>query len=159
MSAALGFGARLFALLAGAVVVAIAGLTCWSVTGRSFFNSALIGDFELVQVAMVISVAGFMPICQFENGNIIVDFFTQRATARTRAALDRFGALAVAAMMGLLAWRASLGAREAFDNAQVTMMMQFPEWIPYSATVPPLAWTSLIALYQAATGRLLARGD
>ena len=45
----------------------------------------------------------FMPWCQAKRGNIIVDFFTTRASAGTNALLDRLGALLLAAAMALLA--------------------------------------------------------
>jgi hypothetical protein len=43
------------------------------------------------------AIALFLPWCQLRRGNIIVDFFTAKASDRTNAMLDRFGAL-------LLAW-------------------------------------------------------
>jgi hypothetical protein len=43
------------------------------------------------------AIALFMPWCQFKRGNIIVDFFTAKASDHDQHQLDRFGAL-------LLAW-------------------------------------------------------
>lgn len=141
--------ARLCALFAGAVMMAVALATCASIVSRQFFGAALLGDFELVQVGMAFSVAAFMPLCQLRRGNIIVDFFTSRASAGVRNALDRTGCLLLAAMCGLLAWRTFLGGLSAKESGAVTMLLQFPEWTAFLAMVPPLALTALIALAQA----------
>ncbi len=148
----LEFAARACAIFAGLMMVAIAGMTCYSVFSRTVLGAAMVGDFELVQVGMAFAVASFMPICQLRRGNIIVDFFTQKAAPARRDAMDRGGALVVAAMMGLLAWRTALGALESHASQKVTMMMQVAEWPAFYAMVPPMALTAVIALLQAARG-------
>lgn len=141
--------ARLCALFAGIVMMGVAIVTCGSIVSRQFLGAALLGDFELVQIGMAFSVAAFMPLCQLRRGNIIVDFFTARASARARGLLDRCGCLLMAAMCGLLAWRTLLGGLSAKEYDSVTMLLQFPEWLAFVAMVPPLALTALIALAQA----------
>jgi TRAP-type C4-dicarboxylate transport system permease small subunit len=93
-----------------------------------------------------------MPWCQFQRGNIIVDFFTARASARTTDALDRFGALLLGLAMALLAWRTSIGGVNAWKSGAGTMLIGFPEWAIYSAMVPPLVLTAVIAIAQAVRG-------
>lgn len=146
---ALDLLARLSALFAGTVMMVVAVVTCGSIFSRQFLGAALLGDFELVQVGMAFSVAAFMPICQLRRGNIIVDFFTMRASRRTRELLDRVGCVLLAAMCGLLAWRTLLGGLSAKESGSVTMLLQFPEWTAFLAMVPPLALTAFIALVQA----------
>ncbi len=145
--------AKLFAILGGLVMVVITFITTYSILGRWLFNSPLLGDTELVEFAMAMAVAAFLPICQWRGGNIIVDFFTTGASVRTRNALDRFGALSVALMTGLLAWRSTLGGIGQKADGSVTMLMQLPEWVAYAAMVPPIALTAVIALYTAVSGR------
>src|SRR5690606_10967112 len=94
-------------------------------------------------------VAAFMPLCQIRRGHIIVDFFTTRASARTRNLLDRTGCLLLAIMCGLLAWRTLPGGLSAKEYESVTMLLQFPAWIAFTAMVPPLAFSALFALAQA----------
>lgn len=147
--------AKACALLAGVVMTAIMGVTLYSVIGRTLFDSALLGDFELVQVMMAIGVAWFLPMCQLQSGNIIVDFFTTRAQPQTRDRLDRFGALTIGMMMGILTWRTALGGLEAFESGTASMMIQVPEWYGYFAMVPPLAITTLTAFAQATFGHRL----
>jgi TRAP-type C4-dicarboxylate transport system permease small subunit len=144
--------AKLCAVLAGLLLISITLMTCYSVIGRDFFQSALVGDIELVGVVTGAAIALFMPWCQLQRGNIIVDFFTNRASARAQAGLDRVGALLIGVFMAVLAWRGTLGGLNAYQNQSGTMMLNFPEWITYACMVPPLALAALIALLQAAFG-------
>jgi TRAP-type C4-dicarboxylate transport system permease small subunit len=144
--------AKLCAFLAGVLLTAITLMSCFSLLGRNTIGVTLVGDFELTAVSAGAAVALFMPWCQLRKGNIIVDFFTSKATASTNAALDRLGALLMALMMALLAWRTTLGGWASFQTQTGTMMLGFPEWITYASMVPPLVLTTVIALTQAVKG-------
>jgi len=98
------------------------------------------------------AIALFMPWCQLRRGNIIVDFFTAKMPDRVNAGLDRFGALVLALVMLLLAWRTVVGGIGSYESQTTTMMLGFPEWIVYAAMVPPLFLTGLIGLTQAFVG-------
>ncbi|MFM8546570.1 MAG: TRAP transporter small permease, partial [Betaproteobacteria bacterium] len=136
---------RLSAVVAGMLLVAITGLTVASVAGRSLAGAAINGDFELAAFAAGAAVALFMPWCQVRRGNIIVDFFTVKATDRARDSMDRFGALMLAAVMALLTWRSALGGLNAWRTGSGSMMLGFPEWVVFGCMVPALALTALIA--------------
>ncbi len=142
--------ARVSAVLAGLLLTLITLMTCVSVIGRNFFGATLAGDFELTGVATGLAIALFMPWCQCHRGNIIVNFFTTRASPRTINRLDRLGALLVALVMALLAWRTALGGANAWNNHAGSMLLGFPDWLVYAGMVPPLALTAVIALWQAA---------
>ena len=144
--------AKFCAILAGVLLTAITLMTCASLLGRNTIGLTLAGDFELTGVVAGAAIALFMPWCQLRRGNIIVDFFTAKASAQTNKRLDQFGALLVALMMALLAWRSTVGGLSAFSNQSGTMMMGFPEWIVYTAMVPPLLLTAVIAMYQVVRG-------
>lgn len=144
--------AKLCAILAGVLLTVITLMTCASLLGRNTVGVTLVGDFELTGMAAGAAIALFMPWCQIRRGNIIVDFFTASAGERTIRVLDRFGAFLLGAAMALLAWRATLGGLNAYANHSGSMMIGFPEWIVYSAMVPPLALTALIGLAQALRG-------
>lgn len=144
--------ARFCAILAGILLTLITLMICLSLLGRNTIGLTLAGDFELTGVVAGAAIALFMPWCQVKHGNIIVDFFTAKASDQTNALLDRFGALLLGLVMALLAWRAVLGGMNAYDTHSGTMMLGFPEWIVYAAMVPPLALTALIGIVQAAVG-------
>jgi TRAP-type C4-dicarboxylate transport system permease small subunit len=144
--------ARLCAILAGVLMTAITLVTCISLIGRNTIGVTLQGDYELTAVTAGAAVALFMPWCQLRRGNIIVDFFTSKVPERINGQLDRFGALVMASMMMLLAWRTTIGGMNSYSSQTTTMMLGFPEWIVYAAMVPPLCLTGLIALSQAFIG-------
>ncbi len=144
--------AKLCAILAGVLLTVITVMTCISVIGRDTIGKSIVGDFELSGAAAGAAIALFMPWCQIKRGNIIVDFFTTRASERTQGLLDRLGALLLAAVMALMAWRSTLGGLNAWNTQSGSMMLGFPEWIVYACMVPPLALTALIALHQALFG-------
>lgn len=148
----LGKLAGLCAILAGALLTVITLMTCVSVLGRNTTGTTLVGDFELTGVAAGAAIALFLPWCQLKRGNIIVDFFTSRASARTNAALDRIGALVLGLCMALLTWRTVLGGLSAWNTQSASMMLGFPEWITYTFMVPPLTLTAVIALWQGLCG-------
>ncbi len=139
------------AVLAGALLVAVTLLTVAAVVGREL-GRPITGDFELVAQAAGAVMALFLPWCQAERGHIMVDFFTAKASPQTTDALDRVGAVLMAAFVGLMTWRAAVGGLNAWTSNEGSMMLGFPSWITYAAMVPPMALAALVALHQAAFG-------
>lgn len=111
MRRALELAAEAFAFAGGAVLVLMIGMSVASITGRSFFGGPIPGDFELVQFGCAIGIAAFLPWCQLRRANIIVDFFTTGLPKRAQDVLDGIGALLLAVVIALVAWRAALGAQ------------------------------------------------
>jgi TRAP-type C4-dicarboxylate transport system permease small subunit len=148
----LGKLARLCAILGGVLLTVITLMTCVSLIGRNTTGWSIVGAFELSGSAAGAAIALFMPWCQVRRGNIIVDFFTAKASEATQRGLDRLGALLLALAMGLMTWRTGVGGINAWNSGAGSMIMGFPEWIVYVGMVPPLALTTLIALGQALRG-------
>lgn len=144
--------AKSCAVLAGVLLTGITLMTCVSLIGRNTTGWTLVGDFELSGSAAGAAIALFMPWCQVRRANIIVDFFTAKASERTTRALDRLGALMLAVCMGLLAWRSGIGGVNAWKSGSGSMMLGFPEWIVYVCMVPPLVLTAVIGVTQALRG-------
>ena len=144
--------AKLCAVLAGLLLTLITLMTCVSLIGRNVAGATLAGDFELTGVAAGAAIALFMPFCQLRRGNIIVDFFTAKLSAASNDKLDRFGALLLALLFALLAWRTTLGGLNSWRTHSETQILGFPEWVVYAAMVPPFALTSVIGLYQTIFG-------
>ena len=144
--------ARLCAVVAGCLLTVITLMTCISLIGRNTTGWTIVGDFELSGSAAGAAIALFLPWCQLRRGNIIVDFFTTRATPATQRALDRFGAFAFAAVMALMAWRTTIGGVNAWTSKSGSMMLGFPDWIVYCGMVPPMVLCVAIGLAQAVRG-------
>jgi TRAP-type C4-dicarboxylate transport system permease small subunit len=144
--------AKFCAILAGVLLTFITLMTCISIVGRETIGQTISGDFELSGVAAGAAIALFMPWCQFKRGNIMVDFFTTKASESTQRNMERFGALLLAAAMALVTWRTVLGGLNAYTTNSGTMLLGFPEFVVYACMVPPLALTALIALHQSVFG-------
>ncbi|MCC7548514.1 MAG: TRAP transporter small permease [Burkholderiales bacterium] len=135
------------AVIGGLLLIAIAFVTLASVAGRVFWSSPILGDVELVQLACAIGLACFLPYTQWQGTNIMVDFFTARASAPNKRRLDALGSLLLAAMTGLIGWRTAAGAMAAHEYGETSMLMSIPIWIPYALMVPGLLLTAVVSLY------------
>jgi TRAP-type C4-dicarboxylate transport system permease small subunit len=144
--------AKFCAILAGLLLTLITLMTCASLIGRNTLGITITGDFELTGVAAGAAIALFMPFCQVRRGNIIVDFFSAKFGDKTNLALDRFGALLLALVFALLAWRTSLGGLNSWRTNSETQIIGFPEWVAYASMVPPFVLAMVIGLYQALFG-------
>lgn len=141
--------AKLCAILAGLLLTVITLITCGNLILRNTTGDSMAGAFEITAMSTGAAVALFMPLCQFRQGHIIVDFFTSGLSPRVNSAMDRLGALVLSLVFCLLAWRTSLGGLSAYTAGSETMLMGIPEWIVYAAMVPPFALSALIGLWQA----------
>ncbi len=144
--------AKLCAVLAGVLLTVITLMTCVSLIGRNTTGWTIVGDFELSGSAAGAAIALFLPWCQVRRGNIMVDFFTAKASEATQGKLDRLGALFLALAMALMTWRTAVGGLNAWTSKAGSMMLGFPEWVVYLGMVPPLALTALIGFAQAVRG-------
>jgi TRAP-type C4-dicarboxylate transport system permease small subunit len=144
--------AKACAIAAGVLLTVITLMTCVSLIGRNTTGWTIVGDFELSGFAAGAAIALFLPWCQWRRGNIMVDFFTAKASDATNARLERAGALLLALCMALLAWRTAIGGLSAWKSQASSMMLGLPEWIVYCGIVPPLALTAVIGFTQALRG-------
>ena len=144
--------AKFCAILAGLLLIFITLMTCVSIIGRDMIGKTIVGDFELSGAAAGAAIALFMPWCQVRRGNIVVDFFTTKASPATQDVMDRIGALLLGCVMALMAWRTTVGGLNSFRTHSETQILGLPEWIVYALMVPPLALTVLIALHQGIFG-------
>jgi TRAP-type C4-dicarboxylate transport system permease small subunit len=140
---------RALAFFGGAVLVGIALMSVTSIVGRATIGKPIPGDFELVQLAAAVCVSAFLPYCQMRGGNIIIDFFTSRASVATQQRLDAFGALLLAIVAAVVAWRTAVGTISAKQNGETSMIMGVPIWYSYALMVPGLALTALAGLHTA----------
>jgi TRAP-type C4-dicarboxylate transport system permease small subunit len=139
---------KALALAGGAILAALTLMSVASIGGR-LAGRPIQGDFELVQMGCAVAIAFFLPYCQLKRANIIVDFFTVRAPARARRALDAAGSFLLAAAMALLAWRTGAGTLAMKAGGETSMIMGVPLWYAYAAMTPGFALAALAGLYTA----------
>jgi TRAP-type C4-dicarboxylate transport system permease small subunit len=139
-----------FALAGSAVACIVALMVVVSVVGRGFFRAPVPGDVELTQIGIALAISLALPWCQWQRAHVEVDFFVQRAGAEVQRWLQAAGALLLAAMCLLLAWRTGVGAVAVKQAFEQSMILGLPMWWAYASLAPGLALAALIALWQAA---------
>ncbi|MEI4472133.1 TRAP transporter small permease [Frigidibacter sp. MR17.24] len=130
---------RVFAGIGGAVLLAMMLMTVASVVLRGTLGRPIAGDFELVELASAIVIFCFLPICQMEGGNVVVDFFTTSASARVQHLLEALGDLLYLALAALLLWRSWHGAVEMRMYDEQTMVLRLPVWWSFAIILPAMA--------------------
>ena len=131
------------------VLVAICLLSTVSIIGRAVFGVPIKGDVELVQFGCSWAIAAFLPYAQMKNAHVIVDFFTLKAPAGVRRALDIFAALLMAVLAFLLMWRSYFGAVGTYQSNVRSMVLGVPEWWGHITIAPGFFLLGLTALYTA----------
>ncbi len=136
-------------MVGAAFALVIGAMTTWSVIGRALFQAPVQGDVEMVQMGIALSLSLCLPWCQWRGGNILVDFFTQHASEKTVARLDAVGCVMLTLMYAVLSWRSAVGAADAYQSFEATMILGLPMWWAYACLSPGLALAALVSLCQA----------
>ena len=135
------------AILGGIIIAVLAGVTVTSIIGRTFFNHAILGDFEITEIGLAIAVFLFLPYCLLKRGNVVIDFFTIAASDRTKAILDGIGNLVFALIAALLIWRLYLGGLEKYTYNEGSMLLDIKTWWAYVVIVPATGLLFLSCIY------------
>ena len=140
---------KAFAIAAGIVLVLMALLSLASITGRSLFQKALVGDFELVQILSAVAVAMTLPYAHWAGAHVIVDFFTMKAPVKANALMDMLSNLLIAVVAGVIGWRTVVGLLDLRSNFDASMMLNIPTWWSYAAIAPSFMLLCATALFGA----------
>jgi TRAP-type C4-dicarboxylate transport system permease small subunit len=141
---------KLLAIVAGAALLAMALMSLRSIVGRALFSSALVGDYELVQILSGVAVAMTLPYANWVGGHVIVDFFTAKAPTRFNDVLDLLAQSLMAVFAAVLAWRLGVGMLDLRQNFDASMMLQIPTWWSYAPMTLSFALLAATALYAVA---------
>lgn len=95
---------------------------------------------------IAVAVSLFLPYCQYEKGNAIVDVFTERAPGPVRAGFDALGSPLLGAVALLLAWRLSAGALDLRAYGDESMVLRPPTWWGFLVTVPCFALLAVVSV-------------
>ncbi|KAA3649745.1 MAG: TRAP transporter small permease [Proteobacteria bacterium] len=138
------------------VLFGICAVSVYSVVGRWLTDEPVLGDVELVQMGCALAVAAFLPWAQMKNAHVIVDFFTHSASPAVRRVLDRIAAVILMVLAFVIAWRSFVGAWEAYETGETTMLLGWPLWWSYTTLGPGFFLLGLTAAYTAWKGTLHA---
>ena len=135
------------ALAGGALLIGVMAMTVISVFGRYLFNAPIPGDYEITELACGVAVFAFLPYCHARNGNIVVEFFTEKMRPRHKAALEAAHNCAFTIVAGLITWRLSVGGARKFIDGETTLFLAIPlHWAYFPALLGAVLLTVVCAL-------------
>jgi TRAP-type C4-dicarboxylate transport system permease small subunit len=138
---------KLLAMAGGLVFVLLVLMSIVSIVGRKLAASPVPGDVELLQMCASFACASFFAYCHLIGGDVKVDFFTARCSARTVRVLDAAGSALFATVGGVLAWRTGVGALAVRDAGETSVILGWPIWVAQILMVPGFALMALAGLY------------
>ncbi|MEM8589303.1 MAG: TRAP transporter small permease [Pseudomonadota bacterium] len=155
------------AVLGGLLLAAIMVMVVVSIIGRNLAGVPLFGwlgpvpgDFELVELGVAIALFSFLPYCQIVRGNVAVDFFVAKASARTRAWFAVAGNLLYTIIAALLAWQLFNGYLDRLGPyGETTWILGLPTKWGYLCAVVATVLLALVCAYTVLRSIAEARGS
>lgn len=149
--------ADLFALIGGAVVIAIVLVT--TLNAGAFIMDRIAGLFgtdvaglpgyeELVRLGISVAALMFFPYCQLRRGHVAVDLFVNHMPRRIQILLNQIWLAVTAALALFFAWWMVFGLIEKREDGVVTGVLGMAEWPFYAPGIISLALWAAVALMQ-----------
>ena len=180
---------RIMAIAGGIVLSVLILIVCLSILGRTANTilhsglaqavipgladrlieggiGAIRGDFELVEAGMAFSIFAFLPLTQVTAGHATVDIFTSWMPERALRILQALIEVLFAVVLVVVAVQLYDGMLSKVRSGQTTLLLQFPVWWSYAASVAGASIAAIVAVYmafvrvaEAATGRAILTGE
>jgi len=146
---------KYWALLGGAILVALVIMTAASATMNVLFNRPFVGDYEVVKHFVAIAAFMFLPYCQLTYSNVTVDIFTERVSDRTKSAMVVLSSLVAAGFSLLLLRQMWLGMQDYITYPQAMVSLPIHLWTAFPPALLSLALlflASLITIWEGVRG-------
>lgn len=180
---------RIMAIAGGIVLSVLILIVCLSILGRTANTilhtglaealipglaerlieagiGAIRGDFELVEAGMAFSIFAFLPLTQVTAGHATVDIFTSWMPRGLLRLLQALIDILFAVVLVVIAVQLYSGMMSKVGSGQTTLLLEFPVWWSYAASVLGAAVAAIVAVYmalarimEAATGRAIITGE
>ena len=134
--------------VSASAIVFIMLLTCADVVMR-FFGRPIPGTYELVGYFGAVIVAFALAYTSVERGHIAVTMLVDHLPRRPRHVVEALGAMAGAALFGLLAWQSLVYAADLRESGDVSLTLGVPTWPFVSCIVAGSAVLALVLLVDA----------
>ena len=125
---ALQFVSDRMKMVGAACLFGMVALTCVDVVGR-YFKHPLFGSVELVTFLSVLAVAMALPFTHETKGHIGVELFMRRLPRKTRGVIDLGTGILSLGLFALLTWRMLVYAIKMMHSGEVSMNLEFPEYV------------------------------
>jgi TRAP-type C4-dicarboxylate transport system permease small subunit len=122
---------RISALLAGAAILVMIGVTVTDIILR-IFRSGIPGAYDIVRVCGVISVSCALPYLTAVKGHIAIEFVYQNFSRIGRVVLDTLFRLLSIALFGFLVYHGIVYGISFIESGQVMPTLRIPVfWMPF----------------------------
>jgi TRAP-type C4-dicarboxylate transport system permease small subunit len=98
------------------------------VIGRYFFNSPVLGAYEVTEYLMLIMVFSFLALAQSAKAHISVDIVFNRLPARLRPVLERLNHLICLLMMIMVSWMSVQRIWELKRTGEQSVLLKIPDY-------------------------------
>jgi TRAP-type C4-dicarboxylate transport system permease small subunit len=103
-------------------------LSTMDVIGRYFFNSPVLGAYEITEYLMLIMVFSFLALAQSEKAHINVDIVFNRLPAGVRNIFMRFNHLVCLLVMILVTWMSIQRIWELKKTGEASLLLKIPDY-------------------------------
>ena len=118
------------AFLAGLGILSMMGITCLDVVMR-FFGKPLIGSYDLVKIASVITIACALPYTTAVKGHVAVEYFFHKLSHRGRIVVDTMSRILIMTLFCILCMQSYKYGLSLYRSGEVSATMQIPMfWVP-----------------------------
>lgn len=138
---------RVLAIFGGVLFFVLATLTTLSVFGRKFLDLPIPGDFELVAIGTGVAVFACLPYCQLMRGNVLVDFFMDKAPVRAKTIADVIANTIFLAVSFMLTWRMIFGGIDMYNVNEESMTIGFPRWTTFPISILFMMFLVVVIAY------------
>lgn len=120
-----------------AILVAMVILTAVDIIGRYWFNSPILGAYELTQILLSSLVFMALPLTTYSQEHVEVDIFYHMASTFSKHLMRIIGAVISSLALGVISWRLGIIAAKLMDDGAVSDALSF--------RLSSVAWLGCIA--------------
>ena len=103
-------------------------LTTTDVLGRYFFNSPVLGAYELTEYLMLIMVFSYLALAQSQKAHINVDIVFNRLPAWLQRTFERFNHIVCLLVMILVTWKSAQRIAELKSTGEASLLLKIPDY-------------------------------
>jgi TRAP-type C4-dicarboxylate transport system permease small subunit len=104
------------------------GLTVVDVTARFFFNSPILGSFEITQYLIVIMIFSFIGYAQSEKWHVNVEILVNTFPKKVRVLVDLFNSVVGFLLMAIISWMGFEKGLESMASGDSPMNLPVPQY-------------------------------
>jgi TRAP-type C4-dicarboxylate transport system permease small subunit len=119
---------RYLSYIGNTAIVMMMMLTTADVFGRYFFNSPVLGAYEITEYLMMIMVFSFLAFAQSQNAHISVDIVFDRLPRKVKYPLERLNHLICLVMLGLVTYMGVQRVLDIIASGASSTLLKIPDY-------------------------------